>query len=65
MPSCFPFLALSSIIELNVLPRLSTRYQFAKPNDQRALDLMNASAKAVLEDLPDLMIAYGVSDEFR
>ncbi|EAA65634.1 hypothetical protein AN0804.2 [Aspergillus nidulans FGSC A4] len=45
--------------------RLSDRYAFEKPNDRRALDLMNAAAVEVLKDLPDLAIAYGVSDEYR
>lgn len=44
---------------------LSKRYQFAKPNDQRALNLMNAAACAVVKDMTDLCIAYGVSDEYR
>lgn len=26
---------------------------------------MNAAAVAVMKDLPDLIIAYGVSDEYR
>lgn len=26
---------------------------------------MNAAAVSVMKDLPDLMIAYGVSDEYR
>ncbi|KAK7750095.1 tRNA-His guanylyltransferase [Diatrype stigma] len=29
-----------------------------------ALDLMNAAAKAVMTELPDITIAYGVSDEY-
>ncbi|KAL2828129.1 Thg1 C terminal domain-containing protein [Aspergillus pseudoustus] len=44
--------------------KLSARYEFKKPNDLRALDLMNAAAVEVLKDLPDLVIAYGVSDEY-
>ncbi|KAL4871235.1 hypothetical protein BDV12DRAFT_32658 [Aspergillus spectabilis] len=44
--------------------KLSDRYAFKKPNDRRALDLMNAAAVEVLKDLPDLGIAYGVSDEY-
>ena len=47
------------------LGRLSDFYSFKKPNDRRALDLMNAAAVAVMKDLPDLCIAYGVSDEYR
>ena len=45
--------------------RMCTRYNFEKPNDRRALDLMNTAAKAVIADLPDITIAYGVSDEYR
>lgn len=45
--------------------RLSDKYQFEKPNDPRALDLMNAAAVEVVRELQDLIIAYGVSDEFR
>ncbi|POR38972.1 tRNA(His) guanylyltransferase [Tolypocladium paradoxum] len=39
-------------------------YGFEKPNDRRALDLMNAAAKAVVADLPDITIGYGISDEY-
>jgi hypothetical protein len=45
--------------------RLSDHYSFVKPNDRGALDLMNAAAVEVMKDLPDLCIAYGVSDEYR
>ncbi|THC95631.1 hypothetical protein EYZ11_004893 [Aspergillus tanneri] len=45
--------------------KLSDRYGFKKPNDRRALDLMNAAAVEVMKELPDLCIAYGVSDEYR
>lgn len=47
------------------LDRLSDHYAFVKPNDRRALDLMNAAAVEVMKELPDLCIAYGVSDEYR
>ncbi|KAL8870862.1 MAG: hypothetical protein Q9174_003191 [Haloplaca sp. 1 TL-2023] len=43
---------------------LSSKYNFGKPNDLRALDLMNASAVAVMKEIPDLVMAYGISDEF-
>lgn len=45
--------------------RMCAKYNFDKPNDRRALDLMNTAAKAVVTDLPDITIAYGVSDEYR
>ncbi|PQE15940.1 hypothetical protein CJF31_00008562 [Rutstroemia sp. NJR-2017a BVV2] len=40
------------------------KYAFERPNDRRALDLMNAAAKAVMTSLPDIVIAYGISDEY-
>lgn len=45
--------------------RMCSRYGFEKPNDRRALDVMNAAAKAVMTDLPEISIGYGVSDEYR
>jgi tRNA(His) 5'-end guanylyltransferase len=45
--------------------RLTTKYKFVKPNDRNALDLMNAAAVAVMKELPDLVLAYGNSDEYR
>lgn len=44
--------------------KLCTRYAFAKPNDRRALDLMNAAAAEVVRALPDVVLAYGQSDEY-
>jgi tRNA(His) guanylyltransferase len=44
---------------------MCAKYSFEKPNDRRALDLMNCAAKAVVSDLSDITLAYGVSDEFR
>ncbi|KAF2093472.1 tRNA guanylyltransferase [Rhizodiscina lignyota] len=44
--------------------KLSAKYEFGKPNDRRALDLMNAAAVGVMKELPDLVVGYGVSDEY-
>ena len=44
--------------------RFSKTHEFKKPNDKRAIDIMNASAAAVMKELPDIVLAYGVSDEF-
>ncbi|KAK0734232.1 tRNAHis guanylyltransferase-domain-containing protein [Lasiosphaeria miniovina] len=44
--------------------KFANKYNFEKPNDKRALDLMNAAARQVLIELPDITIAYGVSDEY-
>lgn len=48
-----------------MIKRMCAKYGFEKPNDRRALDLMNTAAKAVVTDLPEITIAYGVSDEYR
>jgi len=45
--------------------RFSDKHAFQKPNDKRALDLMNTAAKAVMTELPDIVIGYGISDEYR
>ncbi|KAJ4297017.1 tRNA-His guanylyltransferase [Collariella sp. IMI 366227] len=44
--------------------KFANKYSFEKPNDKRALDLMNAAARTVVSELPDITIAYGVSDEY-
>lgn len=49
---------------LNPSVRVAKKYDFQKPNDSRALRLMNAAAEAVMHELPDIKIAYGLSDEF-
>ena len=51
--------------QLKRMDRLSSKYNFDKPNDGRALGLMNAAAVAVLEELPEVRLAYGISDEYR
>lgn len=44
--------------------RFSEVHEFEKPNDKKALDLMNECAKAVLEQFPDVILSYGYSDEY-
>ena len=44
--------------------KLCKKYEFEKPNDKRALDLMNAAAVKVTHSLVDIIIAYGQSDEY-
>ncbi len=50
---------------MSLSSRFSDKYAFEKPNDRRALELMNGAAKAVLTELRDVVLAYGVSDEYR
>lgn len=59
-------LVYSENTRLNLNPaRFANKYSFEKPNDRRALDLMNEAAKIVMTELPELIIAYGISDEYR
>ncbi|RPA83726.1 tRNAHis guanylyltransferase [Ascobolus immersus RN42] len=44
--------------------KFSKHYDFAKPNDLNALNLLNAAATAVMRQLPDIVLGYGVSDEY-
>lgn len=44
--------------------KLCKKYDFAKPNDRRALELMNAAAVEVVRSLTDVVLAYGQSDEY-
>lgn len=44
--------------------RFAEQHKFAKPNDDRALGLMTRSARSVMEELEDIVVAYGQSDEF-
>ena len=42
----------------------SKKHDFDKPNDLRAINLMNAAAAYVMEQNPDIVLAFGESDEF-
>jgi tRNA(His) guanylyltransferase len=44
--------------------RFSQVHEFEKPNDETALNLMNSCSAAVLEEFPDIIFAYGYSDEY-
>ncbi|XP_020095728.1 tRNA(His) guanylyltransferase 1-like isoform X2 [Ananas comosus] len=44
--------------------QFSADHAFEKPNDENALNLMNACAVSMLEQFPDIVFAYGVSDEY-
>ncbi|XP_020357644.1 putative tRNA(His) guanylyltransferase isoform X1 [Oncorhynchus kisutch] len=44
--------------------KFAEQHNFMKPNDDRALGLMTCSARSVMEDLDDIIISYGQSDEF-
>ncbi|KAI5807678.1 tRNAHis guanylyltransferase-domain-containing protein [Peziza echinospora] len=44
--------------------KFSDRHKFTKPNDLRAINLMNAAAVATLRDVTEIILGYGVSDEY-
>ncbi|XP_075066251.1 putative tRNA(His) guanylyltransferase [Mixophyes fleayi] len=44
--------------------RFSEQHKFVKPNDARALQLMNRCAQNVMDELKDICLAYGQSDEY-
>ncbi|KAI9165519.1 hypothetical protein LWI28_015542 [Acer negundo] len=44
--------------------RFSQVHNFEKPNDERAVNLMNSCAVAVSEEYPDIVFSYGYSDEY-
>jgi tRNA(His) guanylyltransferase len=48
-----------------MIQRFSQTHDFAKPNDRRAIDLMNRCAIEVMKDVKDIILAYGQSDEYR
>ena len=44
--------------------KFTTAHGFEKPNDIRALNLMNKCAMQIIEKYNDIIIAYGQSDEY-
>ena len=43
--------------------RFSAEHGFTKPNDHRALSVMNDAAIECMNAFPDILLAYGESDE--
>ncbi|KAF8230588.1 tRNAHis guanylyltransferase [Tricholoma matsutake] len=44
--------------------RFSDKHNFVKPNDSRALQLMDHAARDVMDEYPDIVFGFGESDEF-
>lgn len=44
--------------------KFSETYEFEKPNDARALAVMNRTARTMMLQFPDVLLAYGDSDEY-
>lgn len=45
--------------------RFSEVHGFVKPNDEKALELMNCCAMATMEMFSDVIFSYGFNDEYR
>lgn len=58
-------LAIFFRIQLNKRNRFSDTHKFAKPNDDRALKLMDHAALDIMTEYPDIVLGFGESDEFR
>ncbi|SDA02792.1 BZ3500_MvSof-1268-A1-R1_Chr11-1g03159 [Microbotryum saponariae] len=64
LPSTFLILRLDG----KAFHKFSSAHNFTKPNDRRALDLMNAAARRLMagrELMGDLVMGFGESDEYR
>ncbi|XP_005187375.2 probable tRNA(His) guanylyltransferase [Musca domestica] len=44
--------------------KFSKVHDFEKPNDEKALNLMNNAAQTVMEEFRDIILSYGQSDEY-
>jgi len=51
-------------IDGHAFHKFTTLHDFAKPNDDRGLKLMNLAAKKCLETFNDIVYAFGHSDEY-
>jgi len=52
-------------IDGHAFHRFSADHDFAKPNDEGALQLMDHAARDVMHEFKDIVLAFGESDEFR
>ncbi|KAI0076200.1 tRNAHis guanylyltransferase [Panus rudis PR-1116 ss-1] len=51
-------------IDGHAFHRLSQEHGFTKPNDERALQLMDHAARDVMSEFKDIVLAFGESDEY-
>ncbi|KAF8752128.1 hypothetical protein RHS01_08035 [Rhizoctonia solani] len=51
-------------IDGHAFHKFSDAHGFQKPNDERALKLMDHAAQTVMEEYPDIVLGFGESDEF-
>jgi tRNA(His) guanylyltransferase len=49
---------IAPVVFLLFTKRFSSTHDFAKPNDKRALDLMDRAAKHVMHEVADVIVAF-------
>lgn len=54
-----------ALVETWCVYRFADEHDFHKPNDDRALGLMNWCAEQVMREFGHIVVAYGQSDEYR
>uniref|UniRef100_H2YD64 tRNA(His) guanylyltransferase n=1 Tax=Ciona savignyi TaxID=51511 RepID=H2YD64_CIOSA len=64
MDSCLPNCWIVVRIDGNNFHKFSSKHNFKKPNDDRALGLMTRAARSVMELFNDVVLSYGQSDEY-
>ena len=52
-------------VETIQIIRFSDAHNFVKPNDKRALELMDYAALRLMEEYPNIVLGFGESDEYR
>ncbi|KAA3671853.1 tRNA(His) guanylyltransferase [Paragonimus westermani] len=61
---CLPFSWIVVRLDGQGFHKFSEKHGFRKPNDSRALALARRAAERVMSRNPDIVLAYGQSDEF-
>lgn len=61
---CLPNTWIVVRVDGKAFHKFSAEHEYEKPNDRRALALMNRCATAVMEELKEICVAYGQSDEY-
>jgi tRNA(His) guanylyltransferase len=59
------FISTVFMLKTKEMHRFSEKHEFTKPNDVRALQLMDHAARDLMEEYPDIILAFGESDEYR
>ncbi|ODQ82711.1 hypothetical protein BABINDRAFT_11094 [Babjeviella inositovora NRRL Y-12698] len=60
LPSCYILIR----VDGRGFHKFSAHYEFAKPNDAAALQVMNQAAEQMMRQFPDISVCYGDSDEY-